>query len=359
MSDQFNSPEMGLNPEPLIQMFKDMNEYNLGIQVLNVFKRISTNYLQWDSLGKLYHSLKSYDNALDCLLCCSKQITHPDERYKLNTNFAKVYNNLNLPEEALKHIEENLNKNPKDYNMLLEQVFSFYLLNKKEESEQMLLNMLTLDNIPEETKIRINFNLGTHQIRRGLFLEGLEKFYIVGKSIGIWPEIDTPLTFWKGGVHFGKTIVVYAEGGIGDEFVNIRFLKNLQEMGMNPVWFSTKRNLYPIWNRNGFKTIDSLAQVPANSLYSASMGLPLYLKMKLENLWTGPYITPHPVYKETWKYIKRPQKLNIGFRWFGNPLYDQDLHRTIPIQPLLSSLKRGLSGVEFCLHSLQQETYPR
>lgn len=350
-------PDITLNPEPIIRFLKEMNEYELATQLLDVFKKISRNYLQWDSLGKMYHSLKAYGRALDCLTLCSSQIKDPEERYKMNANFAKIYNLLNLPENSLQYSTQNLEYNPEDHNARLEQVFSYYLLNQKELSEQMLLELLEKEDLSDEVRTRIRFNLGTYQIRRGEFLQGLEKFYVVGKSIGIWPKIDSPFPFWKGGIHFGKTIVVYAEGGIGDEFVNIRFLKNLAELGFNPVWFSTKRDLYSIWNRNGFQTINDLQEVPENSLHSASMGLPLYLKLKLEDLWTGPYITPDPHFIDKWKYVKRHNQLNIGVRWSGNPLYDQDLHRTLPINALLTSIKMGLINKAVCLHSLQVETY--
>lgn len=377
-------PQQPLLLEPIIFLLKQANEYKLAESLLEVFTRISSNIEQWDNLGKLFMQVKAYDKSLHCLNKCMELLVteqqqkhpiteNPEEEpspppalseetqeilYAIRSNLSKVYNHLNKPLEALYNAKINIEQKPYDLDAHLEQVFAYYLLNRKDISETILRQMLEVPNLPDEVKSRILFNLGTYEIRKGNFLQGLYNFYVIGKQIGIWPAINTPLKEWTGGLFFDQTVVIYSEGGIGDEIVNVRFMKNITEMGMNPVWFTPKKDLRKVFNRNGFPCIDSLEDVSPSSLYCAGMGLPLLLKLQTTDLWKAPYLKADSEYVQKWDWLEeKPKKKLIGLKWFGNPLYDQDLHRSLPLNDLLHVLKQfkeKYPDVEFV--SLQLET---
>jgi hypothetical protein len=47
--------------------------------------------------------------------------------------------------------------------------------------------------------------------------------------------LDMP--FWQGSPDL-ENLVVYAEAGIGDEIINIRFMKHLKDRGINAWWYT-------------------------------------------------------------------------------------------------------------------------
>jgi len=70
------------------------------------------------------------------------------------------------------------------------------------------------------------------------------------------------------------------------------------------------------------------------------MSVPVYLDVQVKDLWDGPYITADPEYIEKWKWISEkplenhpdtPNKPKVGIRWTGNPAYEHDLHREVPL----------------------------
>lgn len=350
--------------ESVVGFLKQTNNYKLAEQMLDVFLKQSKHIQEYDILGKLYQSIKSYEKSLICIKHCEQLSTKPEEKYSIRANAAKIYNHLNLPKESLKQTSENLQNNPYDFNMLLEQVFSFYLLGEKDKSEALLRQLLEINSLPPEIRNRVLFNLGTYDIRAGKFLEGFYKFYVIGKKVGIWPPIHSPFKEWLGNLIPNQTIVIYAEGGIGDEIVNVRFMKNIKAMGMNPLWFTSKKDIRGLFSRCGFGTIEKSEDAPKESLFCPSMSLPLLLQLSPEQLWTEPYLFPDPEKIKEWSWVKsyfyKPKELKqiIGIRWFGNPLYDQDLHRTIPLDDLLSILIEYYEENPNTLFvSLQQEMF--
>ena len=120
---------------------------------------------------------------------------------------------------------------------------------------------------------------------------------------------------------------------------------------MNPIWYTTRQDLAKIFRRNGFNVITNLKDCPKDALWTYSMSVPVYLGVDINDLWDGPYLTPDPEYVEKWKWIKSDPRPKVGIRWTGNPEYEQDLHRSLPLKQLFTALE----PFDFRLFSLQRD----
>jgi tetratricopeptide (TPR) repeat protein len=339
----------------IINFLKETNELQAAKDLLKVIAKYSQNVSHFDSLGRWYCEIKDYDQSLywtqKALTLAPDNETMQAER----NNLAKLHNHRNEPEQALFYLK----LNPVNHDNLLETVFSLFLLNRKEESEQILRDLIK-ETLPKSVMERVLFNLGTYDLMHGKFKEGLYGFLIVGKELGIWKKQTLDMPFWSGGIRPGKSILVLAEGGIGDEFINIRFMNHLKDYGMNPVWYTSREDLRDLFIRCGFPCVSTI--VPCD-LWTYSMSLPLYLDLSEHQLWSGPYITyDQERYSQynfsgfTYEQDEYPQYdftgLKVGIKWSGNPDYEQDLHRQVPVKEIVESL----SGLNVSLYSLQKET---
>ena len=129
-----------------------------------------------------------------------------------------------------------------------------------------------------------------------------------------------------------------AEGGVGDEIINIRFADHLEALGMDPIWYTSRKDIANIFNRNGFAVITDPKEYQSDWLWCYSMAVPCYLGVKETDLWSKPYITPR---RRVAELFHPDRKLKIGFKCMGNPKYDQDLHRTIPYKEVLDVLPKN------------------
>lgn len=323
-----------MNANPLItaEFLISIEQKEDAKKVLDVMKKYCVTLPQIDAVGKLYSEIREFEDCLELAQKALRLAQYKEDKLTLKTNIVRALINLNRPLEALKVIHEIAKDKPKDHPNMMDEAMCLFLLNKKDEGEALLQNILK-ETHNDDINRRVRFNLGTYNLRKGNFKEGLRGFLLDGRELDIWKSYKLPIERnWTGGIQPGKTILVCAEGGIGDEIISVRFLKHLKERGMNPIWFTDRKDLAAIFNRNGFKTITSLNEYQYDWLWCYGMPTPCYLDVSEEELWSGPYLKP---------LNQKPQlsgKLKIGLKCSGNAKYDQDLHRTIPFKETIDNL---------------------
>jgi len=254
-------------------------------------------------------------------------------------------------------------------NLALDKAYSLYLLERKPEAKEILEDALFnhADELDDETKIKIRFNLGTYYLYEDRFQEGLRNFMLEGAKMKLWQaealiqrNKNLGFTFWEGSPDC-KNLIVYGEAGIGDEVINSRFMKHLKDRGINAYWYTATQSdrdkndrvgLTQILKKNGIQVIEDLAEVKKMKLenvhWTLSMRLPIYLNCEYKDLWYGPYIKACPEFKKKWKL--KGKKLKIGIRWRGSKHYEHDLHRSYPLKDLYDVLKH----VDADFYSLQK-----
>jgi tetratricopeptide (TPR) repeat protein len=320
----------------VVDFLNQVNELKVAKSLLDTFKKYSNNLEQYDTLGMLYEKIKAYPESLEMLEKCLVTARTLEELYSIRANLAKVYNHVNEPLKSLTYSDINLKINPNDYEAIMEQSFSYYLYGDSKKSQEIQNNLLKIENLPDNVKKRISFNMGTFDMENGKFKQGLYKMIMKGKEIGVWKSPKRPYEKWDG-KKTEKTILVFAEAGIGDEIINIRFIKEIESRGMKAIWVGNDKTHHRLFAANGFN-VCSIHSIPSgNYVYCESMSLPILLDLNEDQLWSGPYIKPKQEYIDKWKSIL-PEKF-ITIRWAGNPYYDQDLHRTVDFQKLFNAVK--------------------
>jgi len=179
----------------------------------------------------------------------------------------------------------------------------------------------------------VDFNKGWHYIRKGDFKKGIDLLHL-GREINIWGsdscKYDRPR--WDGTTHEGKTILLVGEGGIGDEVINARFAKIIQDRGMKAVMSTAHKNQVMLGSVKHLDKVFDFKDIPKEQwdYWAPCMDLPYILKIDSTDIPSKPYISVSQGYKDKWKdKLKTNKKLKIGIRWMGNPRYELELARTI------------------------------
>ena len=350
----------------VVNFLEKANQDELASKVIDVFAASAHNSSvnnkrpieQFNLLAKLYLDIRNIPKAEAFALRVLGLAQSQEETYNARANLAKLYNNVNEPAKSL--FQSNLNRfyTPNDPDTLLESVFSLYLLNRKAEAEAILRELKAHEaELSEHHQDIVNFNLGTYDLEQGKFIEGMKGFMLKGRKLNIWfSPRQLPYKFWDGGAYPGKTLILFAEGGgIGDEMLSVRYMDDLKAIGFNPVYYTSREDLYDIFNRCGYKTIMTLDGIPEDSLWTYFMQVPIYLDSKPEDMVRSKYLFPSIVAREEWNKKITSKKLKIGVRWQGNAKNERDLHRKVPLDKIMPMLHTVFdnSGIDVEYYSLQ------
>lgn len=340
----------------VIDFLEKTNEDKLASQVLDVYAKYSKTVEQLNLLAKLYFDIRNMPKAEEYALKVYSLLSEPEALYNARANLAKLYNNFNEPEKSLSYTNQNLSVNPIDPDAKLEYVFSNYLLGNKAEAERVLREMKANETIlSQRHRDIVNFNLGTYDMEAGKFLEGLGGFLINVKKLELWfsPK-ELPYKYWDGGIFPGKTLILFMEGGgIGDEFITIRWMQDLKKLGFRPIYYTTRKELCDIFNRCGFETVMNLNNVPKDSMWTYAMQTPLWLQVKPENVIRSNYLWASDAARAKWAYLKQGKAIRVGVRWQGNSKNERDLHRQVPLEGMMKTLHNVFDGKDVEFYSLQ------
>jgi hypothetical protein len=101
---------------------------------------------------------------------------------------------------------------------------------------------------------------------------------------------------------------------------------------MNPVWVTNNNHLIEVFNRNGYQCVtDTTGYKSDNTVQCMAMFLPILLDLDRDELWNGPYLKASEEYIEKWKKLL-PKGKKLLCKWSGNSHYEQDLHRSLPLE---------------------------
>jgi tetratricopeptide (TPR) repeat protein len=197
-----------------------------------------------------------------------------------------------------------------------------------------------------------HWNLALVLLSMGQFAEGWEQFEWRLRLSNKKYERDFPQPHWKGQEMPQKTLLVYAEGGLGDTLHFIRLLPMVKAR-VGKLIFECQSALMRLladvpgvdqWAQWGSKDL------PAFDCRISLVGLPRVLGIRMDNIPSSvPYLRAPRDVAEHWKgRVKRDGKKNIGLRWAGSP--GETKHRTRDIGVFAPLTK--IEGVRF--YSLQK-----
>lgn len=331
----------------LCEYLNNVGEKELAVKVVDVFLRTAESIEQLDQIAQCLNTLNYPDKAIPIVERIIQSTKDRNVALSAKYNLAKLYNSTNYPEKAVDLYRQLKAVFPNDIDVELDTSYSYFLNNQKEKAEEILRSFEKNQFLSEEQNARISFNLAVFDLSKGEFQQGLRRFIFNLKDFRKRaPRLDSD-RYWTGEFNIVHPLIVVAEGGIGDEFINVRFIKDLQQHGLECYWLTSNKDVEQIIKSNGYPVISS-ENLPDDYSWVYSMELPIHLDKTAEQLWGGPYLKQSDVIHPQ---VDCTKPLNIGVRWQGNVMYEQDLHRTVDLKDIIS----GIDGIDCDIYSLQRD----
>ena len=202
---------------------------------------------------------------------------------------------------------------------------------------------------------RTAFNRGWFYLARGELKKGLVLMER-GRIANVWgseKELGGMASIrWNGKEDLNnKFVLIYMEGGFGDEIINVRFVKQLVSKGAKVI-IACQAGLAPLFAR--IEGVSAVAQVDIlkgiwHDYYIPSFSLAHLLGYEYKDLDGSPYITPNDrCVKRFSNYIKK-DGFKVGIRWAGNQKFEHEQMRGFPFKGFYDAVNQ--EGVD--LYSLQ------
>lgn len=345
-----------LDIQSVVLQIAKFGDVKLALEVLDALAESAIRFSEIEMISNCYSMLGEPEKAM---IYAEKtfHISKNDNNY-LYYNLISVYRQNSYPEKALGIIKNIKNEQNREI-LLIEEAGCLYELNDRESSLNILKN-INQENISEYHKHRLTALVGSHNLWNGNFKDGLiqtiasdsaVRNFESGNSNLFHSKTELNFPFWDGTTDC-KKLIIYAEAGIGDEILNIRFMNHLKEKGIDSVWYGVwhkdaninrRQGVADLFRNSGFNVIVDLNELKniENYMWTYSQYLPICLKLDSNDLWKGPYLNvPQKDLK-----INKP---NIGIRWHGaiTPRF-----RNYPLKDLYKILK----NVEANFYSLQKD----
>ena len=284
-------------------------------------------------LGKFYHDDKEFDKALECMNALP-------ESPGVIMNKAKCLYYLKRAPEA----EKLLYSLPKEYreDPLTQIDMTLYKTaqGKFDESKKILKPLAK--SYPQAA-----FNYGWFLLGDG-DLQGGYEYIREGAKLKVWGhewilkeryDIDQDQR-WNG--ETVDTIAYYLEGGMGDEIIFVRYAEQFQKYCKTVKIFCTS-SIKKLLENCGYENLylhEDIVRTKWNKFVPA-MSAPYFLGLNdpCENISFPYFQKPANSIPEMQKIAGNKKKICI--RWKGNPQFEHDQFRSIPIEKLLGLEKFG------------------
>ena len=202
---------------------------------------------------------------------------------------------------------------------------------------------------------RSAFNRGWHYLSRGELKKGLALMER-GRIANVWgseKELGGMASIrWDGKEDLNnKFVLIYMEGGFGDEIINVRFVKQLVAKGAKVI-VACQPELAPLFARIG--GVSAVAQADIlkgiwHDYYIPSFSLAHLLGCEYKDLDGSPYITPNVRCVNRFSKLIKKDGFKVGIRWGGNQKFEHEQMRGFPFKGFYDAVNQ--EGVD--LYSLQ------
>ena len=152
----------------------------------------------------------------------------------------------------------------------------------------------------------------------------------------VYPTFAQPMWLGKTSIA-GKTILIYADEGMGDAIQLARYLPMLAALGARVV-LQVHEALQPLLSGVAGVSLcvtnNSTDALPPFDTYCPLLSLPLAFETRLDTIPAGTDYLPHPAADRirAWNDRLGPHdKLRVGLVWSGNPDHTNDRNRSIPL----------------------------
>ena len=319
-----------LSKEYLIAIYYYCEAISLNKYYLEAFENLSEAQSE---LGLFSDALISIRSAIK--INNSKSINF--------TRCAKILNYLGLHKESIEASTLAIELAPDSAIAYMIRSQAYRSQNMLDESIEDLKISIKLDSENPEHAYNMAFDL----LLRGDFLDGWELYekrfltrnFIDNSGIMISPR-------WNGSDNLnGKTILVCAEQGLGDQIQFCRYSIKLKELGAKVILAVTPTLVELVKSIHSdilvVSTEQSATSIAQHDYYIPLMSLLRIFKVSLENIYCPfRYLHPTPSAQEKWgRKIKKNGMLKIGVDWSGNQKHTNDRNRSINFNEFNSLFK--------------------
>jgi len=319
----------------VIEFLTSKEKRRLASDLLDVYFRDAKCLNDFDAIGAAAMETKYTSMYLRCAEICYGLARTNQEIVLARENLINAYNFTNQPEKALLYIDLQQQAKPDDFDTQCLKIASLSLMGKRAECEELVQRLFA--NNPHEKENK-EFLLSSIYLRQGRTAKGLMHWLNNFKPKHKIFNDMLKFHHWTGGAYPGRTIISVGEGGIGDELINLRFFDYLRDLFMNPILYATwdeyRSDVTELIRRHGYQVEKNYLFFPKDSLWCYHMNIPAHLGLNESQLWRQPYLfaqrNPKNKLNET--------GLKIGIKVQGNPYFEQDHYRSIPIDQMLAAL---------------------
>jgi ADP-heptose:LPS heptosyltransferase len=208
--------------------------------------------------------------------------------------------------------------------------------------------------------LRHNFNRGWFLINQG-DLQGGFRCLESGRLLDVYggKKILTTKPIWNQKEDLkNKIIIIALECGFGDQIIYVRFANEVKKRGGKAIICCDER-LHGLFSRTpGVDDIISPNQVhlTRHDYWIPGFSCSWIFDHTFETLPKEPYVFANPNSVEIWKNIIKGDKIKIGIRWSGSPLFEHQQFRIFPPERLIN-LSKYKDKIQF--YSFQRDSDTR
>ena len=238
---------------------------------------------------------------------------------------------------------------------LIDQQLNLMIRGRFDEAWKLAEELEALD--PNESKAK--FNRGWFLINQGKLQEGFQCLEH-GRGLNVYGggKINTTKPIWDQSDLKGKTVILSMECGFGDQMIYARFATEIWKRGGICIMCCDK-SLHPLFLRiPGVKECITLDEVSRtyHDFWIPGFSCSWLFGHEFDTLPNEPYIFAKDESVDLWKTMLNTEKIKVGIRWSGSPLFEHQQFRIFPAQKLIN-LYKDFSHIQF--YSLQRDTDTR
>ncbi len=345
-----------MNPLELVsKTLYSFKEKELSTKLLEAFGKRAETFSQYDEIAKIFFELKQFSNAILYGEKALKIASKPEEKYITSKNLINAYNQFNYPEKAITQIEKCKKITPNDPELLFEETTSYSQLGQLDKAHRLLFELSKRKDLPEEIEKKVHHNLSGYYFHKDDLNTALSHF-LNETEREAYKNIQISLPKWNGIIKPNQTLVIDANCGAGDEVMHIRFMRHLKELGMKPIWATTRKQLAEVFNYNGFESVCvwDKPEYPEDACWVYALAIPYYLNLTVKDLGREPYLKTLPEKEKQYSYIQNDKKFKIGIFWNSDSGFEQAHFRSVNF----NDLYEVVNDEKYSLYSLQMNDTP-
>jgi len=306
-----------------------------------------------NAIGLAFQSLGQHGKAVEAF----------DKAIGSRSNFVEALNNKAISlghfrrwEEAIQLLDRALGLSPSYMPALANKAIYLSALHRFDEAFEVYGRIRTID--PKNGDA--GWNLAVLHLLTGNFIDGWQAAEARWQSQArsrTYPNFSEPR--WRGEEPIkGKTVLVYADEGLGDTIQFARYLPMIVARGARVILVVEGAARPLLASLPGLCEClpKPLARPVVFDFHCPMSSLPLIFRTRLDTIPSGlSYLPPLPQNRvNAWQDRLAPRKqMRIGLAWSGSPHHVNDHNRSIPLGAFLPLLDAGATFV-----SLQKDPRP-